>query len=167
MSKHRYTVVTDQYSQLSMDELSIADPAVGEDIHLFFNDLYHAPHSAGILKSSGYYIGRRGAVELKYSVSDEDRLVRIIGIRRCSHPFDLILSQSVRAWLSTHEGSVEGDQALEAIKSLIPKLRRDPRLIGHRQVNGQYRAAVGPVSLTFEIDEANSRVTLTAIEGHA
>ena len=164
--RKRYTVVLQADALRALEELVVEDLAVTQDVETFERDLSFSPHSAGILKSSGYFIGRRGAVEFKYSVSDEDRLVRIIGVRRCSHPLDVVLSPEVRAWLSTNDGTVEGNQAMEAMKILIPKLRRDPRLIGHRQVNGQYRAAEGQVILTFEIDEANSRVTMTAIESH-
>lgn len=163
--RRRYTVVLQADATRKLEEIVAEGMAISKDVENFERDLSFSPHTAGILKSSGYYIGRRGAVELKYSVSDEDRLVKIIGVRRCSHPFDVVFSQEVRAWLSAHDRSAQGDQAMEALKTLIPKLRRDPRCIGQRQVDGQYRDAVGQVILTFDIDEANSRVTVIAIEG--
>ncbi len=164
MPHHPYTVVADQYSQSLIEELSVAAPAIGQDIQSLFTDLYAAPHSAGILKSSGYYIGRRGAVEFKYHVSDEDRLVKIIGVRRCAHPFDVVLSAEAQGWLSSNPCTVEGDLAFNAMAIWTPRLRRDPRLLGRRLENGHYRDVIGRVTLVFEVNEPNCRVTICSID---
>lgn len=164
MPHHRYTVVTDQYSQSLLDEFSVADPAIGRDIQSLFNDLYVAPHAAGVLKFSGCYIGRRGAIEIKYHVSDDDRMVRIIGVRRCAHPFDVVLAFPVRGWLTATHESLDSDLAINALKQWTSLLRRDPRLVGRRLEGSQYRDVIGRVSILFEINEPNSRVTILSID---
>ncbi len=162
-SPRMYTVVLQPDALSILESLVAEDIALTQDVESLEHNLSLAPHAAGILKSSGYYIGRRGAVEIKYSVSDEDRLVKIIGVRRCAHPFDVVLSSEAQRWLSSIHGSVVDDLAQYAMARWAPQLRRDPRLLGRRLENGHYRDVIGRVTLIFEINEPNCRVTIRSL----
>ena len=162
--RKRYTVVLQADAMRMLEELVAEEIAITKDVENIERDLSFSPQTAGVLKSSGYYLARRGAIELKYHVSDKDRLVRIIGVRRCAHPFDVVNSPAVRRWLSTHGGSVEGDQVLEAMSILVPQLRRDPRLLGKRGESGLYVNVHERVVMTCDINEPNCRVTIVSID---
>ena len=162
--RRRYTVVTDKDAELFLLNHMAATPSVMQDVVALDRELSFSPQAAGQLKSSGYYLARRGSIEVKYHVSDEDRRVRIIGARRCAHPFDVVLSDEVTRRLLSYKKTPEGKLAFQAIRFWTPRLRRDPRLVGQRIENGSYRDEWGRVSLRFEISELDCRLTIISIE---
>lgn len=164
MSRSRlYTVVLQSDVLSLLAELINEDIVLARDVESLERDLSFSPQSAGILKNSGYCVSRRGAVEIKYQVSDDDRLVKIIGIRRCAHPYDVVLSLSVRDRLNSASGTGEADLAVDTLGHWIPNLRRDPRLVGHRLEGNLYQDLLGRVTIQFEINEPNCRVMIVSI----
>lgn len=165
MTSHsrRYTVVYQADAMSALERLA-EDMAIAPDVETIDQDLSHSPQTAGALKSSGYYIARRGAVEIKYHVSDEDRLVRIIGVRRCVHPFDVVLSSTIQAWLKAVNRTLECDLIFDALRHWTPRLRRDPRLVGHRNEDGTYSDQWGRVVLRFEISDLDCRVKIISLD---
>ncbi len=162
-SPRMYTVVLQPDALSILESLVAEDIALTQDVESLEHNLSLAPHAAGVLKSSGYYIGRRGAVEIKYSVSDEDRLVKIIGVRRCAHPFDVVLSVAIQEWFTFAFGALDSELAMDAIRYWTPLLRRNPRLVGRRSEANQYRDTHNRVSILFEINEPNCLVTIMSI----
>ena len=169
MPKVRYTVTYDRDVQQLLDEwtandLEISHDAISRDRDTFDHDLASAPHTAGQQKASGYYVGRRGCIVLKYAVSDDDRLVRVIGVQHCSHPYYVDLSRSATDWLRSVDGTLEGELALSVFNLHLPNLRRDPRLVGSRLQNDEYQVQIGRVVLTFHVIDTDCHVSITRLE---
>ena len=165
MSKPRFTVVYDSDVQQLLNEWTAIDLTLSRDRDAFDHDLASAPRSASQHKASGYYVGRRGCIVLKYAVSDGDQLVRVIGAQYCSHPFYVDLSRPVTAWLRSIEGTLKGDLALSVVNQHLPALSRDPRLVGVRIQRDEYRVKAGRVTLDFQVIDADCHVCVTKIEG--
>jgi hypothetical protein len=159
----RYTVVYDRDVLQLLDAWTSGNIGISLDRDTFDHDLAFAPHTAGEQKASGYYVGRRGSIVLKYAVSDDDRIVRIIGAQLCSHPFYVDLSRNATDWLRSVHGTLEGELALTVFNQLLPSLRRDPRLVGVRIHGDDYLAQSGRITLTYRVIDTDCRVCVTNI----
>ena len=164
MPKPRYTVVYDRDVQQLLNGWTVNDPAISRDRDAFDHDLASAPHSAGQRKASGYYVGRRGCIVLKYAVSDDDRLVRVIGAQLCPHPFYVDLTRSATEWLRSVDGTLEGELALSIFNLHLPNLRRDPRMVGVRVQADEYQVQTGRVVLAFRVIDTDCHVSITRCE---
>lgn len=164
MTPRRYRVDFDAEPARFLNELIVADRSISSDLREFENDLQTAPHVAGQQKVGGQYVGQRGPVELTYFVDDGDLRVRVIRARRRSHPYDVVLSRDVTQWLWSHVEMQSGELALSVINQRLPQLLRDPRWMGRRVSGNSYRLLDGRIELTYEVSEADARVTVTSIQ---
>lgn len=164
MTPRRYRVEFDAEPARILNELIVADRSINSDLTAFENDLQTAPQTAGQQKTGGHYVGQRGPVELTYFVDDGDLRVRVIRARRRSHPYDVVLSTYVTQWFWFHVQTAIGELALSVINQRLPQLLRDPHLIGRRVPGNSYQLLDGRIELTYEVSEADARVTITSIQ---
>ncbi len=164
MTPRRYRVDFDAEPTRIVIELLVADSSVNSDLREFENDLQANPHMAGQQKVGGHYVGQRGSVELTYIVDDGDLRVRVIRARRRSHPYDVVLSTRVTQWFWCQLQTQIGELALSVVNQRLPQLLRDPRRIGRRVSGNSYTLLDGRIELTYDVSEADTRVTITSIQ---
>lgn len=160
-----WTVTADDDFVAHLTTIYLNDPMVAEDSDCLDVALGENPYRTGVELESGLWGAKRGKLAVLYSISHDDRIVRLLSCRLCSFSHTLtrnpgLLDQFARLMAA---GLPVG--CLSDFDSLELLIHRDPRGPGTRRLHGnQYSARRGQIELVYEISDADCSITITSVQ---